>query len=64
MGDDYPAVLRQMKGSRSDTLYLVNYTGEGATLDQVQKIFKASGIVVLMHADFARFAQQREEAAQ
>ena len=61
MGDDYPAVLRQMKGACCDTLYLVNYTGEGATLEQVKKIFKASGIVVLMHVDFAKYIAERSE---
>jgi uncharacterized protein (DUF3820 family) len=55
IGDDYPAVLRQMKGSSSDTLYIVTYTGAGASLDQVKKIFKASGIAILMHADFAKY---------
>jgi uncharacterized protein (DUF3820 family) len=58
IGDDYPAVLRQMKGSESNVLYLASYTGQGATLDQVRKIFKASGITILMHADFARYVEQ------
>jgi uncharacterized protein (DUF3820 family) len=52
MGDDYPAVLRQMQASFCNVLYLVSYSGEGATLDQVKQIFKASGINVLMHGDF------------
>ena len=51
MGDDYPAVLRQMKASGCDVLYLVNYNGSGATLDQVVRLFKASGITVLEHVD-------------
>ena len=49
MGDDYPAVLRQMQASRCDVLYLVAYTGEGANLDQVKQMFEASRITVLMH---------------
>ena len=52
MGDDYPAVLRQMRASCCNALYLVQYTGEGATLDQVKQIFAASKITILMHADF------------
>jgi hypothetical protein len=52
MGDDYPAVLRQMKVSECNMLYLVAYTGSGATLGQVRKIFSASGIAVAMHSDF------------
>lgn len=52
MGDDYPAVLRQMKDSLCNALYLVQYTGEGASLSQVKEMFSASGIRVLMHADF------------
>jgi hypothetical protein len=54
-GDDYPAVLRQMKTACCNALYIVRYTGQGATLDQVRKMFAASGITVLMHADFESF---------
>lgn len=49
MGDDYPAVLRQMKASRCNVLYLGSYNGSGATLDQVKKLFQMSGIVVMEH---------------
>lgn len=52
MGDDYPAVLRQMKVSECNVLYLVAYTGSGATLGQVKQIFRMSGIFISMHADF------------
>jgi len=34
------------------SLYLVEYTGSGATLDQVKAIFAHSGVRVLMHSDF------------
>jgi uncharacterized protein (DUF3820 family) len=34
VGDDYPAVLRQMRASRSDVLFLERYTGTGATREQ------------------------------
>jgi len=52
MGDDYPAVLRQMKASYCNVLYLVSYTGSGATLDQVKRMFKAAGIRVITHSMF------------
>ncbi len=52
MGDDYPAVLRQMKASCCNVLYLVAYTGSGATLDQVKQMFRAAGIRVITHSMF------------
>jgi len=52
MGDDYPAVLRQMKASYCNVLYLVAYTGSGATLDQVKQMFRAAGIRVITHSMF------------
>ena len=52
MGDDYPAVLRQMQANRCSTLYLVEYTGAGATLEQVKKMFATAGFRVVMHFDF------------
>jgi hypothetical protein len=52
MGDDFPAVMRQMKASACGLLYLVEYTGTGATLDRVKKMFEASGMAIFMHADF------------
>lgn len=47
MGDDYPAVLRQMQAVSSNTLLIDQYTGSGATLDQMTAMFAASGIVVI-----------------
>jgi len=55
MGDDYPAVLRQMRGNKCNILYLVEYTGVGATLAQVKKMFATAGIRVVMHYDFHPF---------
>ena len=48
MGDDYPSVLRQMKASGCDVLYLGHYAGSGATLAQVRKMFMASNILILL----------------
>jgi hypothetical protein len=60
LGDDYPAVLRQMKtNARGGGLYswdrgvLVfdQFAAVGATLDQVRAIFRASGFMMLSIAD-------------
>lgn len=63
LGDDFPAVLRQIKrqqalraenhnsyGSDADvwTLLVGRYDGGGATLAQVRQVFKASGINVVL----------------
>ena len=53
LGDDYPAVIRQIKASKFfgggiPVLVIGTYTGVGATLDQVRRMFEASGIRVLM----------------
>jgi hypothetical protein len=45
LGDDYPAVPRQMKSvrPRGECMLLVGqYSGQGASLDQVRRIFQAS----------------------
>lgn len=49
MGDDFPAVLRQMQSSYCDILYLGGYNGVGSTLQQVKKLFALSKILVLEH---------------
>lgn len=53
VGDDYPAILRQMKASKCDVLLIGDggYTGRGANLEQVRAIFKASGIRVVLLRD-------------
>lgn len=53
VGDDYPAVLRQIKRLVPDrswgtsTLFLERYTGTGATLGQFTAIFKSANIAVV-----------------
>jgi len=60
LGDDYPAVLRQMKanlrtgGADYSTLLLDQFVAAGATLDQVRAIFAADGIRVLALTDVAK----------
>ena len=53
LGDDYPAVLRQMLANRSNVLLIGRGEdqGVGATFDQVQKMFGASSITVMCEHD-------------
>jgi hypothetical protein len=56
VGDDYPAVLRQMKRTGSDVLFVGEYTGQGATQEQFVKTIATAGIRVV-------FARDVEEAS-
>ena len=47
IGDDYPAVLRQMKANRSAVLLMGRYTGVGATQEQMVLTFSAARIRVV-----------------
>jgi len=47
VGDDYPAVLRQMRANGSRVLFLEQYTGTGATLEQFIQTFNLSGFAVV-----------------
>jgi hypothetical protein len=47
VGDDYPTVLRQMHAGKVEYLFLEEYTGKGATLEQFLGIFAASGRTVI-----------------
>ena len=51
VGDDYPAVLRQMKRNGSTTIFLKDYTGQGATKEQFIKTFTASEFSVVFLRD-------------
>lgn len=44
VGDDYPAILRAMKAVKGRQLLVGEYNGEGATWDEVVKVFGMSGI--------------------
>jgi hypothetical protein len=52
MGDDFPAVLRQMKRqytySNRQILLIREYAGSGATLEQVRKAFAANGVTLVL----------------
>ena len=47
IGDDYPAMLRQMRRNKSHILFLKNYKGQGATREQFIQIFKQAEISVV-----------------
>lgn len=51
VGDDYPAVLRQMRANKSEILFLERYTGIGATEDQFVKTFALSGFKVVFRRE-------------
>lgn len=55
VGDDYPAVLRQMKANGSSVLFVGEYRGQGATQEQFIKTMAMAGIRVV-------FARDVEEA--
>ncbi len=53
LGDDYPSVLRQMKRHGSGILFIGDggYSGTGATIEQVRKIFRTANINILLSSD-------------
>jgi hypothetical protein len=42
VGDDYPAILRQMRANKSTVLFVDAYTGKGATREQFVKTFASA----------------------
>lgn len=59
VGDEYPAVLRQMKRNESSFLYIGEYQGEGATERQFVEIFAASRKAVIFKRDVDRVVAER-----
>jgi uncharacterized protein (DUF3820 family) len=51
VGDDYPAVLRQMKANGSEVLLLRDYVGTGATREQFIKTFATANKRVIFLSD-------------
>jgi hypothetical protein len=55
--DDYPAVLRQIRATTAyrqlgEAICLIgNYTGQGATLDQVRQIFASANIELILRSE-------------
>lgn len=57
IGDDYPAVLRQMRANHSNVLLVRDYCGRGATRQQFIKTFAAASIDVVFLCDLERELQ-------
>lgn len=67
LGDDYPAVLRQMRandrGSKNNVLVFDRFAATGASLEQVKAIFKASRFKVIALADILAEQEKSEPGA-
>jgi len=50
VGDDFPAVLRQLKADNSNVLVLQVYSGTGASWDEFVRYFASQGIRVVLAA--------------
>lgn len=51
VGDDYPAILRAMKAVRARQLLVGEYTGTGATWNELVRVFELSGITAVLLDD-------------
>jgi hypothetical protein len=62
VGDDYPAILRQMKMTRIhpdyQCLIYENFNAIGATIDQFKSVFESSGFKVFSFADIEKVQQE------
>jgi hypothetical protein len=54
LGDDYPAVLRTMKATNCTHLMVAEYCGDGATWQEVVKVFALSKITAVLLDDVER----------
>jgi len=58
VGDDYPAILRQMKMTQIhpdyQCLVYENFNAIGATIDQLKNVFSSSGFLVFSFADIEK----------
>ena len=66
VGDDYPAILRKMKGLgarrfHDQVLFLEEYTGVGATREQFIAIFKTADIAIVFASDLAPVVSSFED---
>lgn len=61
LGDDYPAVLRQMKSNGSDVLFIDQYSGIGATVDQIIATFKTSNIKVVFRQEIETEMRKQDQ---
>ena len=60
VGDDYPAVLRQMKRTGAKVLVVGEYTGTGATREQFVKTMTIEGVRVVFAGEMAMLTKQGE----
>jgi hypothetical protein len=51
VSDDFPSVFRQMKRSKSNILFIKEYTGVGATKDELVQYFATNRIKVVFEED-------------
>jgi hypothetical protein len=61
VGDDYPAVLRQMRNNRSDVLVYGYYTGSGVDEETFRRFFEMQKIRVAKESEILSRADQREK---
>jgi hypothetical protein len=54
LGDDYPAVLRAMKAVKTKFLLVRDYTGVGATWDEVKQVFALDAIRAVLLEEVER----------
>jgi hypothetical protein len=47
LGDDFPAVMRQMMASDANVLFVEQYTGQGASREQMVEMMKRSNIAAI-----------------
>ena len=63
IGDDYPAVLRQMRNNGSNTLVYGDYTGQGVDEPMFRKFFVTQKIQVIKESEIMADATSRETLA-
>jgi hypothetical protein len=51
IGDDYPAILRQIKQTKAEFILVDRYCGVGATQEQFVQFFQTQGKTVIFEAD-------------
>lgn len=51
MGDDYPAVLRQVAASGCNVVIVRQYSAVGASFEQAQKIFKSQHVRLMLESE-------------
>lgn len=54
VGDDFPAVLRQIKNNKSNVVIIKEYTGVGASYEEFKQFFESQERVVLKQSDIGK----------